>query len=207
MKATTFHSALAHAAPARRALGVPTVFNILGPLANPAQPKAIALGVTAPEKLPIMAKVVANRGGHGFAFRGNDGIDELTTATTSTILQINDGKLSEYIFDPLEVGIDRYELSQLVGGEPTHNAAIIRDVFAGRTSGNYQAIREAILLNAAIAIAAFKADFNLGINEQIANGYVLARQALDSGKALELLNNWGALTQELFVEQEANLKK
>ncbi len=197
MKATTFHSALRHAAPARRSLGVPTVFNILGPLANPAQPKAIALGVTAPEKLPIMAKVIADRGGHGFAFRGDDGIDELTTATTSTILQINDGQISKYTFDPSEIGIPRFELEQLVGGEPPVNAQIIREVFAGKSSGNYQAIREAILLNSAIAIAAFKADFNLGVNEQIANGYVLARQALDNGKALELLDKWGALTQEL----------
>jgi anthranilate phosphoribosyltransferase len=197
MKATTFHSALRHAAPARRALGFPTVFNILGPLANPAKPKAIALGVTSPVKLPIMAKVVADRGGHGFAFRGNDGIDELTTADTSTILQINEGIISEYLFDPSEIGIGRYELSQLVGGEPSVNAKIIREVFAGKVSGNHQAIREAILLNSAIAIAAFRADFNLGINEQIANGYVLARQALDSGKALELLDKWAALTQEL----------
>ena len=88
-------------------------------------------------------------------------------------------------------------LSLLVGGEPSLNAEIIRDVFGGRSDGRYQAIKEAILLNSAITIAAFKADFNLGLNEQIANGYVLARSALESGKALDLLNNWGKLTQEL----------
>ena len=97
MKATTFHSALRHAAPARKSLGVPTVFNILGPLANPAQPKAIALGVAPKEKLPIMAQVVADRGGEGFAFRGDDGIDELTLATTSTVLQINNGEVIEVV--------------------------------------------------------------------------------------------------------------
>jgi anthranilate phosphoribosyltransferase len=193
MKATTFHGALRHAAPARRALGVPTVFNILGPLANPVQPKAIALGVAAPEKLRPMAEVVAKRGGHGFAFRGDDGIDELTLATTSTILQIHDGQIEEFTFDPQEIGVARAPLSDLVGGEPAVNAAIISEVFAGKEGS----VREAILLNAAIAIAAFKADFGLGIEQQIANGYVLARQAIDSGKAEKLLSDWAGLSQEI----------
>ena len=193
MKATTFHSALRHAAPARKSLGVPTVFNILGPLANPAQPKAIALGVAPIEKLPIMAKVIADRGGEGFAFRGDDGIDELTLATTSTIIQIYNGEMSTHIFDPEEIGIERAPLSALVGGAPAVNAQIIRDVFAGEQGP----IRDAILLNSAIAIAAFKGDFSLGITQQIANGYVLAQQAIDSGKALNLLNDFAKLTQEL----------
>jgi anthranilate phosphoribosyltransferase len=193
MKATTFHSALRHAAPARRSLGVPTVFNILGPLANPAQPKAIALGVAPREKLEIMAKVVADRGGEGFAFRGDDGIDELTLATTSTVIQINNGELQTHTFDPEEIGIERAPLTALVGGTPDVNAAIIRGVF----EGDQGPIREAILLNSAIAIAAFKGDFNLGVTQQIANGYILAKQAVDSGAAIELLNNFGKLTQEL----------
>lgn len=193
MKATTFHAALRHAAPARRALGVPTVFNILGPLANPVQPKAIALGVAAPEKLRPMAEVVAKRGGHGFAFRGDDGIDELTLATTSTILQIHDGIIEEFTFDPQEIGITFAPLSDLVGGEPSVNAQIIKEVFEGKEGP----VREAILLNAAIALAAFKADFGLGIEQQIANGYVLARQAIDSGKARKLLTDWAALSHEL----------
>lgn len=193
MKATTFHSALRHAAPARKALGVPTVFNILGPLANPAQPKAIALGVAPIEKLPIMAKVIADRGGEGFVFRGDDGIDELTLATTSTIIQVNNGEMKSQSFDPQEVGIERAPLSELVGGEPTVNATIIRNVFSGMQGP----VRDAIVLNAAIAIAAFKGDFDLGLNQQIANGLVLAEQALDSGKAFDLLSAWGKYTQEL----------
>ena len=193
MKATTFHSALRHAAPARKALGVPTVFNILGPLANPAQPKAIALGVAPREKLAILAKVVADRGGEGFAFRGDDGIDELTLATTSTIIQIYNGEMQTFTFDPQEIGIENFPLSSLVGGTPDVNAAIIRNVL----SGEQGPVREAILLNSAIAIAAFKGDFHLGINQQLANGYVLATQAIDSGKALELLDNWAELTQKL----------
>jgi anthranilate phosphoribosyltransferase len=199
MKATTFHSALRHAAPARKSLGVPTVFNILGPLANPAQPKAIALGVAPKEKLPIMAQVVADRGGEGFAFRGDDGIDELTLATTSTVLQINNGEVKAHIFDPEEIGIDRAPLSALVGGTPDVNAKIIREVFEGKQGP----IRDAILLNSAIAIAAFKGDFDIGLTQQIANGLVLAQQAIDSGKALELLNNFGKLTQELSPANKA----
>jgi len=197
LKATTFHSALRFAAPARRALGVPTVFNILGPLANPAKPKAIALGVAAPKKLPIMAKVIADRGGEGFAFRGDDGIDELTIGATSTIIQINDGKMSAFTFDPQDIGIERAPLSALVGGTPAENAAIIKDIFKGKEGP----VREAILLNAAITIAAFKADFSIGLTQQIANGYVLAAQAIDSGKARELLENWASYTQELAAAQ------
>jgi anthranilate phosphoribosyltransferase len=193
MKATTFHSALRHAAPARKSLGIPTVFNVLGPLANPAQPKVIALGVAPIEKLPVMAKVVADRGHEGFAFRGDDGIDELTIATTSTIIQIHDGETTTHTFDPQDLGIERAPLTDLIGGVPSVNATIIRDVFSGKQGP----VREAILLNAGIAIAAFKADFNSGITEQIANGYVLAKQALDSGKAFDLLESWGKYTQEL----------
>jgi anthranilate phosphoribosyltransferase len=197
LKATTFHSALRFAAPARRSLGVPTVFNILGPLANPARPKVIALGVAAPEKLPVMAKVIADRGGEGFAFRGDDGIDELTIGDTSTIIQINDGEMAAFTFDPQDIGIERAPLSALVGGTPEENAAIIKDIFRGKSGP----IRDAILLNAAIAIAAFKGDFSVGVTQQIANGYVMAAQAIDSGKAFELLENWAAYTQELSAAQ------
>jgi anthranilate phosphoribosyltransferase len=193
MKATTFHSALRHAAPARRALGVPTVFNILGPLANPAKPQVIALGVAPKEKLPIMAKVIADRGGEGFAFRGDDGIDELTLSTTSTVIQIYNGQVQTFSFDPEDIGIPRAPLTDLVGGTPDVNARMIREIFEGKKGP----IRDAIALNAAIAIAAFKADFSIGLTQQIANGYVLAQQALDSGKAAELLATWSAFTQEI----------
>ena len=198
LKATTFHSALRHAAPARRALGVPTVFNILGPLANPAKPKVIALGVAPLPKLSVMAKVVADRGGEGFAFRGDDGIDELTLATTSTIIEIHDGATTTHSFDPQEIGIERAPLSSLVGGIPEVNAQIIRDVFKGKPGP----IRDAIALNAAITIAAFKADYGIGLVQQIANGYVMAQQAIDSGKALELLDTWGAYTRELSADDK-----
>lgn len=198
LKATTFHSALRHAAPARRALGVPTVFNVLGPLANPAKPKVIALGVAPLAKLPVMAKVVADRGGEGFAFRGDDGIDELTLATTSTIIEIHDGATTTHSFDPQEIGIERAPLSSLVGGIPEVNAQIIRDVFKGKPGP----IRDAIALNAAITIAAFKADYGIGLVQQIANGYVMAQQAIDSGKALELLDTWGAYTRELSADDK-----
>jgi anthranilate phosphoribosyltransferase len=159
--------------------------------------KAIALGVAAPEKLPVMAKVIADRGGEGFAFRGDDGIDELTIGDTSTIIQINDGAMTALTFDPQDLGIERAPLAALVGGTPEENAVIIKEIFRGKTGP----IREAILLNAAIAIAAFKGDFSIGVTQQIANGYVMAAQAVDSGKALELLENWAQYTQELSAAQ------
>ncbi len=193
LRATTFHPALRHAVAARKELAVPSIFNILGPLANPAKPKAIALGVARASALPLMAKVIADRGGEGFAFRSNDGLDEIALSDFTQVLQINDGEVSAHIFDPQDLGIARAPISELVGGEPAHNAAIIKDVLQGKKG----APREAILLNSAITIAAFKADFSLGVTQQIANGYVLAEQAIDSGRAFELLEKWKNLTNEL----------
>jgi len=193
LRATTFHPALRHAVAARKELAVPSIFNILGPLANPAKPKAIALGVARESALPLMAKVIADRGGEGFAFRSNDGLDEVALSDFTQVLQITNGEVTSHTFDPQDLGIARAPISELVGGEPSHNAAIIKDVLQGKKG----APREAILLNSAITIAAFKADFSLGVTQQIANGYVLAEQAIDSGRAWEVLENWKNLTQEL----------
>ena len=195
--ATSFHPALRFAAPARKELAVPSIFNILGPLANPAKPKAIALGVAREKALPIMAKVIADRGGEGFAFRSDDGLDEVALSDTTTILQIANGEISTHKFDPLDLGIARAPISELVGGEPSYNAAIVKDVLQGKQG----APREAVLLNSAIAIAAFKGDFSLGVTQQIANGYVLAQKAIDSGAAWTLLEKWRDLTNELAAQR------
>jgi len=191
--APTFHPAMKHAAQARRELGVPTIFNILGPLANPAKPQCVAIGVARAELLETVAEVLAKRGCEGFVFRGDDGLDEVSLSTTTTVLIIKDGVIRREIFDPSEIGLEKFPLSALKGGTPDENAQITRGIFAGELG----AYRESVLINAAASIAAFKGDFHLGIEQQFANGYVLAKQAVDSGGALHLVERWADLSNEL----------
>jgi len=197
--AQKFHAALRFAAPARKEITVPTMFNILGPLANPAQPKAIALGVANPKMVSVMAKVLLDRGCEGFVFRGDDGLDEISLETTTTVLVIHDGKIREERFDPRNLNIDSSPISELVGGDAQFNAEITRRIFAGERG----APRDAVLLNAAAGIAAFKGDFSLSVEQQLANGLVLAAQGIDSGRATSLLNNWAKLTQEIVANRSA----
>lgn len=191
--APKFHGAMRHAAAARKELGVPTIFNILGPLANPAQPKCVAIGVARKELVRTVADVLATRGCEGFVFRGDDGLDEISLSTTTSVLILRDGQIREEIFDPQEIGLETFPLAALTGGTPEENAHITREIFAGKKS----AFREAVLINAAAAIAAFKGDTQLGIAQQLANGYVLAKQAIDSGAAAQLVVRWAALSNEL----------
>lgn len=196
--AQKFHASLRFAAPARKEISVPTMFNVLGPLANPAQPKAIALGVANPKMMPVMAKVLLDRGCEGFIFRGDDGLDEISLETTTTVLQIHDGKIREEKFDPRNLNIDSSPISELVGGEASYNAEVSRRIFAGERG----APRDAVLLNAAAGIAAFKGDFSLSVEQQFANGLVLATQAVDSGKASKVLEDWAKMSNELVAARE-----
>ena len=191
--APKFHPALRFAAPARKELGVSTIFNILGPLANPARPVAIAVGVAKEKFQPVMAEVLAKRGCEGFVFRGDDGIDELSLSTTSTVYQVSDGKYRIEKFDPSNVGIESAPLTALVGGDAQHNVKIAREIFSGKESP----AKDAVMLNAAAAIAAFKGDFNLSVEQQFANGLVLARQGIESGAASELVSSWAKLSHEI----------
>ena len=191
--APKFHPAMRFAAPARKELGTPTVFNILGPLSNPAKSNVVAIGVASERMLPIMAKVLADRGCEGFLFRGDDGLDEISISTTSTVIQINDGKMRTETFDPRNIGINFSPISEIVGGDPKFNANVLHSIFDGEQSAR----RDAVLLNAAASIAAFKADFSLSVEQQFANGLVRASQAIDSGAAKKLLKNWIELSQKL----------
>ncbi len=191
--APVFHPAMKHAAAARKELGFPTIFNILGPLANPAKPTAVAIGVARIELLELVAEVLASRGCQGFVFRGDDGLDEISLGAPTTIYVINEGAIRVEKFDPLNLGFELIDAAQLKGGDAKENAAITREVFAGAKN----AYREAILINAAAAIAAFKGDFDLGVEQQLANGYVFAKQAVDSGAAAQLVERWAELSNEL----------
>ncbi|MEY2836815.1 MAG: hypothetical protein RLZ46_197 [Actinomycetota bacterium] len=191
--APIFHPAMRFAAPARKELGVPTVFNILGPLANPAQPKAAAIGVANERMHLVMAQVLAAKGCDGFVFRGDDGLDEITLATTTSVLIIGEGEIKSDRIDAKDFAIANAPIEAIVGGDAAENAEISRAIFKGERG----APRDAVLLNAAAAIAAFEGNFNQDIRTRISEGLVRAKSAVDSGAAIDLLNRWAALTQEI----------
>jgi anthranilate phosphoribosyltransferase len=143
--APMFHSSMKHAAAARKELGIPTVFNILGPLSNPAKPKAAAIGVAKSELLPLISQVLASQGKEGFVFRGDDGLDEISLSGTSTVYQVTSDGIRMEKFDPAELGIATSPISELIGGDSQFNAAITNEIFAGKTG----APRDAVVLNAA----------------------------------------------------------
>ena len=191
--APVFHPAMRFAAPARKELGVPTVFNILGPLANPARPQAAAIGVANDQLHLVMAQVLSDRGVDGFVFRGDDGLDEITLATTTSVLTIGGGEISSDLLDPLDFGIQRAPIAELVGGDATENARITMAIFAGEKG----APRDAVVLNAAAAIAAYEAKFDLNLHQRMALGVSRAIDAIDSGASTRLVAQWAELTQQL----------
>ena len=191
--APVFHPAMRYAAPARKELGIPTVFNILGPMANPAKPQAAAIGVANDRMHLVMAQVLASRGVDGFVFRGDDGLDEITLATTTSVLSIGVGEISSDLIDPQDFDIQRAPISALVGGDATENARITTAIFAGERG----APRDAVVLNAAAAIAAYDARFDLNLHERMSLGVLRAIQAIDSGASTRLVAQWAQLTQKL----------
>ena len=193
--APIFHPAMRFAGPARRELGVATVFNILGPLANPAQPQAAAIGVANEKALPIMARVLAIRGVDGFLFRGDDGLDEITLTTTTSVLTIGNGAVASSKIDPSDFGLSHSSLADLKGGDADENARIARAIFLGERG----APRDAILLNAGSAIAAFAGESSKEPIERIAEGVAAATRAIDSGAANQLLERWIELSQKLAL--------
>jgi anthranilate phosphoribosyltransferase len=183
--AQVFHPAMRFAGPTRRELGVATAFNFLGPLTNPAQPGVAAVGCGDARMGPIVAGVLAERGDSALVFRGEDGLDELSTTAPSKVWQVRDGVVTALRFDPADVGLPPATLDDLRGGDTAHNAQVVRTVLAG-TSGP---IRDAVVLNAAAALVA------AGVGEgdlvkRIAAGMELASQSVDSGAAAEVLDRW-----------------
>jgi anthranilate phosphoribosyltransferase len=172
--APTHHPAMRHAAPVRRELATRTVFNVLGPLTNPAGARAQVVGVYAPTLVPTIAEVLAQLGARrAFVVHGAGGIDELSPAGPNLVCEVVDGDVREREIDPLELGVPRCDPDELRGGSPAENAAAIRAVFEGENGGR----RSAVLLNAAGAIAA------AGHADDLREGLGLAKDALDSGAA------------------------
>jgi anthranilate phosphoribosyltransferase len=180
MFAQAHHPAMKHAAPVRRELGTRTVFNVLGPLTNPARARAQVVGVYSPDLVRPVAEALAQLGARrAFVVHGAGGIDELSPVGANRVSEVVDGGVRDRVIDPQELGIEHCSLDDLAGGAPPENAAAIRRIFAGEERGG---AREAVILNAAGAIAAG------GHAADLREGIVIARDALDSGAAAARLD-------------------
>jgi anthranilate phosphoribosyltransferase len=192
--APLYHPSLRHTAVPRRELGVPTVFNFLGPVANPARPGAQAVGVADPRMGPVLAGVLAGRGSSALVFHGDDGLDELTTTSPSTVWVVRNGAVLQARFDPADLGIPRSQPAELRGGDPVQNAAVARAVLAGERGP----VRETVLLNAAAALVADEGVPEPGeLGQALARGYARAAGVVDSGAAAALLDRWVQASQRL----------
>jgi len=191
--APVFHPALRHAATARSEMGVPTFFNFLGPLTNPAQPPAQAVGVADERMAGVMAGVLAGRGLSALVFRGEDGLDELSIGGPSRVWVVAGGAVRDDRIDPAELGIARPKAGALVGGDATANADVARRFLAGEQG----AVRDAVLLNAAAALVAVDGVTDAPVGEQIRAALPRAAEAVDSGAAATALAEWADTSQRL----------
>lgn len=193
--AQVFHPAMRHAMPVRREMGVPTTFNILGPLTNPAQPAASAIGSSSLRVSPVMAGVLESQGREGLVFYGDDGMDELAPTGAATLWEIRAGGVVEHRLDPIaDLGFDRITVEDLVGGEAHENADVVRRVLAGEAGP----VRDTVTLNAAagiVADATLPGTSSGTLVERFAAALGHARTALDSGAAADLLERWVRATQ------------
>ena len=188
MFAPSHHPAMRHAAPVRRELGTRTIFNVLGPLTNPAGARAGIFGVYAPELVRTVAEALAALDSRrAFVVHGADGVDELSPSGPNVVCEVVAGEVRERTIDPRDLGIDRCDPGELQGGTPAENAITTREILAGAAGGK----RDAVLLNAAGAIAA------AGHAEDLAEGLALARSSLEGGSALERLDELVRFSQEV----------
>jgi anthranilate phosphoribosyltransferase len=194
--APVFHSGMRHAGAPRRELGVPTFFNFLGPLTNPARVPAAAIGCADPRMAPVMAAVLAERGDTALVFRGDDGLDELTTTTTSSAWVAADGAVVAATIDPAALGIEPVQPEALRGADRVFNARVVREVLAGDAPG----VRDVVLLNAAAAIAAYDGLSAERLHDALARGLRLAAESVDSGAAAALLDRWVASSRAARTE-------
>jgi anthranilate phosphoribosyltransferase len=196
--AAAFHPGFRHAGATRAELGVPTVFNFLGPLCNPARAEANAVGVASLDRVPLITGVFRTRGATALVFRGDDGLDELTTTGHSRLWEISRGDVHEHDLDPRDLGIPLADIDDLRGGDPAHNAAVVHRVFAGESGP----VRDIVLLNAAAGIVAYRlfqdvAEAQRPIVERLAEARDVAAAAIDDGRAAATLAAWASATQEL----------
>jgi anthranilate phosphoribosyltransferase len=184
MFAPVFHPAFGHAGPVRRELRVPTVFNFLGPLTNPARPAAQVVGVSDGGMLPLLAEVLARRGTRAMLFRGQDGLDELTTTGASVVFDVVEGRVRETEIDPRELGLPAARVEDLGGGDAAVSAEIVRTILAGERGPR----RDVVALNAAAALVV------AGTVASLADGLELATATIDAGEAARTLDRWIAVS-------------
>lgn len=203
--APLFHPALRFAGPTRRELGVPTVFNIVGPLANPARPEAMLVGCARLESADVMAQVLADRGARALVVRGNDGLDEISMCSTTRVWDATGPRVVERELDPREWGMEFVDARLLEGATPDRNVELLRATLNPNDPHRVEsdeekvsAIRDAVVVNAAAALTAFDAatgeDSSSDLSERIARNLPRAREVLNSGAAWTLLDRWIAAT-------------
>jgi len=190
-----FHPGFRHAGPTRSELGISTLFNILGPLCNPARPEASAVGVASLERVPLVVGVFQTRGATALVYRGDDGIDKLTTTGHSHIWEISRGSVTEHDLDPRDLGIPTAPIEALLGKDPAYNAGVIREVLAGEKGP----VRDIVLLNAAAGLVSFELaqkpeQLRVPILDRLGAKLEVAAAAVDSGAALAKLDQWVAAT-------------
>ncbi|HEX6873363.1 MAG TPA: anthranilate phosphoribosyltransferase [Micromonosporaceae bacterium] len=190
--AARFHTGLRHAAVARREMGIPTAFNFLGPLTNPAQPRAGAIGCADARMAAIMAAVFAGRGDSVLVLRGEDGLDEFTTTAPTRIWVAHRGQVRELVLDAVDLGLPRAHPSDLRGGDVTVNADVARRVLAGGAGP----VRDAVLVNAAAALTAYHG-LDGDLVDRLRRGIEVAAEAIDSGAAATTLTRWVSVAQGL----------
>ena len=184
--APVFHPAMKAVAPVRKELATSTVFNYLGPLSNPATPKAQVVGVSNLEKAPVIAQVLANRKTNALVVRGLEGLDEISICGPTQIWQVKDNQINEFIFDVENVGINKVEISQLQGGDALTNAGLIKQAL---TPDSTNPLQDAICINAAAAIVAYE-NQDLNFETAINLAYARAKGSVASGMSLNTLQKW-----------------
>lgn len=195
LNAAVFHPGFRHAGPPRRQLGISTVFNILGPLCNPARPEASAVGVSALDRVPLVVGVFRTRGATALVYRGDDGIDKITTTGHSHIWEVSRGFVTEHDLDPRELGIETARIDDLLGDSPEHNAGLARAVLAGEPGP----VRDIVRLNAAAGLVSFRLaqdpeQSRRTLLERLGEQLTVATEAIDSGAAAAKLEHWAAAT-------------
>ncbi|RKN50863.1 anthranilate phosphoribosyltransferase [Micromonospora endolithica] len=183
--AARFHPGMRHAGTTRRELGVPTAFNFLGPLTNPARPRSAAVGCFDARMAPVMAGVFAARGDSVLVMRGEDGLDEFTTAAPTRVWAAQNGTVREAVVDAVDLGIPRATLADLRGGDAAYNAEVVRRLLAGDKGP----VRDAVLVNAAAALAT-QGPLDGDLTEALRAGLDRAAESIDSGAAARTLDRW-----------------
>lgn len=195
--APVFHGAMRHAAAARKSLGFPTIFNILGPLSNPAKPASYAIGVAKREMFPIVADVLCDRGVDALVFRGSDGLDEISLSAPTDLYLISDHRKTLVSIDPTQWGIPRAPIEALRGGSAQENADHLRQILSGKLGP----MRDVVLLNAAATLIAFdglhERDGSTELDSRFALALERAAAAIDSGAATVLLEEWSARSHQV----------